>query len=81
MHPRDKLKRNTEKISIDDDVKYLGQFPSHPRNRLKRKLAKRLLIHPRERVKRKKRNWNCNEKFWATKFKYCNIKKSKIFWC
>ena len=36
IHPSDKLKRNTEKISTDDDVKYIGPFPSHPRNRLKK---------------------------------------------
>ena len=36
MHPSDKLKRNTEKSSTDDDVKYLGPFPSHPRNRFKK---------------------------------------------
>ena len=32
MHPRDRLKRNTRKISINDDVKYIGQFHSNPRN-------------------------------------------------
>ena len=26
MHPSDKLKRNTEKTSTGDDVKYLGRF-------------------------------------------------------
>ena len=33
MHPSDKLNTNTEKTSTGDDVKYLGPFPSHPRNR------------------------------------------------
>ena len=32
MHPRERLKRNTRKFSKDDDIKYVGQFPSHPRN-------------------------------------------------
>ena len=32
MHPRERLKRNTRKFSKDDNVEYVGQFPSHPRN-------------------------------------------------
>ena len=56
MHPRDRLKRNTRKNSIDDNVKYVGQFLSHPSNRLNRKSDKRPPIHPTERVTQKKEN-------------------------
>ena len=29
MHPSERLKRNTRKSYMDDDAKYVGQFPSH----------------------------------------------------
>ena len=48
MHSRDRLK----KLTKDDDVVIVKQFPLHPRDRIKKKTKKLKPIHPRDEMKR-----------------------------